>query len=111
MGSAFVELNSEFYPHDLYVEAPMALGIPLGLVFIGMAVFGAFRAWKELKGDNYLLGLLYFQGMLAGTISGSLFAAALFWIVLAILPLRVKMASNVREFDARVLRPAGQGVA
>jgi hypothetical protein len=111
MGSAFVELNSEFYPHNVFVEAPMALGIPLGLVFIGMALFGAVRAWRELKGDNYLLGLLYFQGILAAALAGALFAATLFWIVLAILPIRVKLANRVRELGVRIPRAASQGIS
>jgi hypothetical protein len=107
MGSAFVELNSEFYPHNVFVEAPMALGIPLGAVFAGLILFGALRAWKELKGRNYFLGLLYFQGVLAATVSGSLFGSTLLWIVLAILPRNVRKVTRARESDSNVLELAG----
>jgi len=97
VGSAFVELNSGFYPHNVFVEAPMALGVPAGLLFAGLAVFGLIRAWKELKRPNYLLALLYIQGVFAAAVSGSLFGATLLWVTLALLPMKLRVAKSARQ--------------
>jgi O-antigen ligase len=96
-GSAFVELNSGFYPHNIFVEAPMALGVPAGLLFAGLAIFGLIRAWKELKGPNYLLALLYIQGVFAAAVSGSMFGSTLFWITLSLLPMKARAAKSARQ--------------
>ena len=85
-GSAFVELDSGFYPHNVFIEAPMAMGIPVGILFTGVLLVGAHRSWIILKGDNDLLGLLYFQGLLSASVSGAIFGATLLWVSLAMLP-------------------------
>ena len=36
IGSAFIELNSGYYPHNVFVEAGLAFGVPVALVFAGM---------------------------------------------------------------------------
>jgi len=109
IGSAFVELNSGFYPHDVFVEASMALGVPVGLLFAGLVLFGLVKALKELKGPNYLLPMLYIQGVLAAAISGSLFGSTLLWVTLAILPMQRKPARNAgraRAGNSAALLPA-----
>jgi hypothetical protein len=86
IGSAFVELNSGFYPHNVFVEAGLAFGVPVALVFAGIFVVGTVRAWKTLRTDFDLLGLLFFQGLLDATIAGSIFAMFQLWMMLAMLP-------------------------
>ena len=85
-GSAFVELESGVYPHNILLEAAMALGIPIALAFAGLLIFGVSRAWQALDSpDTELLGLLYLQSIVEGAVSGAMFGAALMWITLALL--------------------------
>ncbi len=85
-GSAFVELNSGFYPHNVFVEAAMAMGIPVALLFLALMSFGAWRSWRLLRGENSLLGILYFQALFAASTSGAIFGATMLWVILAMLP-------------------------
>ena len=89
IGSAFIELNSGFYPHNVFIEAGLAFGVPVALVFAGMIFVGAYRAWKTLKTDYDLLGLLFFQGLLDATIAGSIYGMTQLWVILAMLPAAV----------------------
>jgi O-antigen ligase len=86
IGSAFVELNSGFYPHNIFLEAGLALGVPLALVFTGMIFVGINRAWKTLKTDYDLLGLLFFAGLLDATLAGAIWGMIQLWVILAMLP-------------------------
>ena len=85
IGSAFVELKSGFYPHNVFVEAALAMGIPGALLFMALMTFGAWKAWRSLGTDEALLGLLFFAGLFAATISGALFGAITLWIPIAML--------------------------
>jgi O-antigen ligase len=86
IGSAFVELNSGFYPHNIFVEAGLAFGLPVALVFAGMIAVGMRRAWKTLRTGNDLLGLLFFQGLIDATLAGSIYGMIELWVLLAMLP-------------------------
>lgn len=93
-GSAFVELNSGLYPHVVFLDAALAFGIPLAMVFAALVGLGAVRAWRTLRTANDLLGLLFLQMVVAGFLSDALFASAGLWSVLAVLlgPSFVRMA-------------------
>lgn len=84
-GSAFIEFSSGMYPHNMLLDAALALGIPLALVFVGLAATGAIGAWRSLRTRDSLLGLLFVQALVAGMLSGALFAATGFWCLLALL--------------------------
>jgi hypothetical protein len=86
VGSAFVELNSGYYPHNIFVEAGLALGIPGAILLLLLMGCGSWRAWKGLKTKEPLLGLLFFQGLIGASISGALFGATLLWVTFAMLP-------------------------
>ncbi len=88
IGSAFVERHSGFYPHNVFLEAPMAVGIPMGIVFASLIWVAALRAWRTLRGDADLLGLLFFQAVLSAAVSGALFGAIDLWTILVLLPRR-----------------------
>ncbi len=82
-GSAFVELNSGYYPHNIPLETAMALGIPVALVLLGLMALGLRRAWRALGTQSSdLLGLLYLQSFLAAWLSSALFGATMLWITL-----------------------------
>ena len=96
IGSAFVELNSGYYPHNVFVEAGLAFGVPIALVFLGMMSIGAFRAWKTLNTNFDLLGLLFFQGLLDAAIAGSLYGMTQLWVILAMLPAAAALVTRRR---------------
>lgn len=96
LGSAFVEISSGFYPHNVFIEAGLALGIPGLILFVCLVAIGGWRAWKTLRTQNDLLGLLYLQGLFAAATSGAIFGATLLWVILALLP-KSTIASGVRR--------------
>ena len=109
LGSAFVELNSGFYPHNVFIEAALAFGIPGALLFLALMMFGCFRSWQLLKGTNALLGLLYFEALFAASTSGAIFGATLLWVTLALLPrATVDMRRGRKRGAARELVPSLQ---
>lgn len=86
IGSAFVELNSGYYPHNEFLEAPLALGIPVALLFYYLLLTGASRAWKLLNSEHDLLALLFLQALFAASISAAIFGSIALWVTLAMLP-------------------------
>jgi O-antigen ligase len=84
-GSAFVELNSGLYPHNLFLDAILAFGFPLAIVFAVLVGIATIRALRCLRNGQELLGLLFFQSLIGGMLSGAIFAATGFWCLLALL--------------------------
>jgi O-antigen ligase len=80
IGSASVEFNSGFYVHNVFLEAAMALGIPLTLVFLALIANGLLLAWRLLASQNDLVGLLFMQGLIAAGTSDSMYSSGLMWI-------------------------------
>jgi O-antigen ligase len=97
VGSAFVELNSGYYPHDVFIEAALAFGIPVALVFLGLMLVGTYKAWRTLNSDYDLLGLIFFQGLLAAAVSGSIYGSMLLWVTLAMLPTAASATRDSRR--------------
>lgn len=95
LGSAFVEQNSGFYPHNVVIEAALAMGIPAAIFFVVLLVVAAWRAWHSLLGDYDVLGLLFFQSLLAALTSGALFGAITLWVSMAILPPAKRLSLRV----------------
>lgn len=86
IGSAFVELNSGYYPHNIFVEAALAFGLPIALLFTVLIAVAIRKAWNSLKTEYWLLALLFFQGLLDATLAGSLWGMTQLWVTLAMLP-------------------------
>jgi len=64
------------YPHNVIVEAAMALGIG-GLVLL-LSLFGRamFKAWPAIRGEHALSAILFVQYFVATEVSGSLWGDA-----------------------------------
>ncbi|MES2353051.1 MAG: O-antigen ligase family protein [Pseudomonadota bacterium] len=86
-GSAFLELKSQKYPHNLVIEAMMALGIPLGILFLALCFYGVFRVFQlqRQRTKTTFLALIFIQYFVAGFFSGSLYGSASLWCALALL--------------------------
>ncbi len=101
IGSAFVELQTNTYPHNPFIEAAMATGT-LGLVLLLVLFWMAIRqAIALLRAGFVVVPLLAIQQIVAVQFSGSLSESNQMWIVLALMfaPHRHPIAS------AKVKRP------
>lgn len=85
IGSSFVELKSGYYPHSIFLEAPMAFGIPLSLAVFLLLAYGSLLAWRGLNSSFNVTGLLFLQGLIGISVSGSMFSAAGLWIPMALM--------------------------
>lgn len=84
-GSAFVELNSRYYPHNVFLESALALGLPMTAVLSFLLIWGLVRSWRVLKHQEVLIPLLYVQGFVAALTSGSMFGAVMVWMPLMVI--------------------------
>jgi hypothetical protein len=85
VGSASVEFVSGFYPHNIFVEAALAMGVPMAIAFVALVARGATIAWRAIGGERAVLGLLFIQSLISGLTSEALFGAATFWVTLVLL--------------------------
>lgn len=84
-GSAYVELESMEYPHNLFIETAMALGIG-GLLILLVLLARAMRlAWRGIGMGQTLVPLLFIQYFVGAQFSGSLWGGAPLWLTLALL--------------------------
>lgn len=85
LGSSSIEFNSGFYSHNVVLEAPMAFGIPIAIVFYILLLRTTFIAIVNLRGEYDFLALLFLQGLIGSLVGGGLFGAAMMWIPLTLL--------------------------
>lgn len=84
-GSAFVELESGQYPHNLFIESAMAMGV-VGLGLALVIAFRAFRsAWRFARRGEILLPMLFIQYFVGAQVSGAIWGSAALWATLALL--------------------------
>ena len=84
LGSAFTELEFLEYPHNLFIETAMALGVA-GLAVMSIIIFQAGAEFvRRIKVGETLVPLLLLQYFLAIQLSGSLWGAASFWAMLVV---------------------------
>jgi O-antigen ligase len=84
-GSAFLEINSGTYPHNVLLEAFMSTGVVGGLSFIVLSVVGFYKAMQMARGGGFMVPLLFIQAWVAGLFSGSLYGNSYMWVTLALL--------------------------
>lgn len=85
LGSAYVELSSGEYPHNLTVEAFMALGIVGATLFIIISARSAIIAARRLRAGELLLPLLFIQYLIGTQLSGALWGSAAYWVLAVLL--------------------------
>ncbi len=76
-----------FYPHNLIIEAFMALGLIGGCFFLYL-VFVALKFCIKFLKKNYSfswVSLLFVQSLILGMASGSLWGSQVFWILMMLL--------------------------
>lgn len=86
LGSAFLIQTGNavgIYPHNLIIEAFMALGFIGGILFLIIILKNIKKVFIILnaKSDKYVwIGLLYLQFLIFGMFSGSLYTSDFFWV-------------------------------
>lgn len=84
-GSAFVEPIEFTYPHNLFIETAMALGV-IGLLLLFVLLAQSVRAAIRLAVDrNLLLPMLYAQYFVGSQLSGAIWGNAVLWAVTTLL--------------------------
>ena len=84
-GSAFVELQSNTYPHNPNIEAAMATGTLGLIIFVLICGLAMWRAIALLRAGWVVIPLLAIQFMVAAQFSGSLSESNQLWIVIGLM--------------------------
>lgn len=83
VGSAIIERLFEDYPHNIIIEAAMAIGV-LGLGLILVIMYLTIRAaLRRFRVGELMLPLLVIQYLAAAQFSGSIAASTSFWMLVS----------------------------
>ena len=84
---AIFENNEINYPHNIFLESLMALGLLGGLTLFFICLVAARNACKLIlmKAKNYWLSLIFFQHLMVSLVSGSLYYSPVINVMLLIL--------------------------
>jgi O-antigen ligase len=85
LGSAYTELQSLEYPHNLIIETAMAMGVVGLLLLIIVLVRTARIAWRCLKEGRTLIPLLFVQAFIGSQFSGSIWGATGLFLTIMVL--------------------------
>ncbi len=88
IGKQFVGTWDNFYPHNIIIEVPMALGV-VGIVLALAVIFGCLISVRYILVNhltNYYIYLVAFcPALLSGLVSGALFQAIEIWCFLTLI--------------------------
>jgi len=107
LGGAYAEFALNTYPHNVFIETAMALGV-VGLLLIGALTLRAFaRGLVLLRYRQVLLPLLFVQYLVGFQFSSALWGASAFWACMALLlwSRRAPRRTPARASAGRVLQP------
>jgi O-antigen ligase len=86
IGSAYLNLSYETYPHNILLETALALGMPMLLFLISLIASATFQGLRQLRNaHNPLLFMIFLQFLIAAMLSSSIWGASALWISLAAL--------------------------
>jgi hypothetical protein len=84
-GRYAIELQTAFYPHNIFLEVPMSVGF-FGLIPFAIHVGSAVRAalgilrTPEASASEALIALMFIQAAIAGCFAGAVWGASVFWV-------------------------------
>ena len=84
-GSAYAELNSLQYPHNILVEAAMAMGVVGLALLLVILVRVLTRAWHHARAGKLLLPMIFVQYLVGAQLSGSIWGWSALWVTCALL--------------------------
>ena len=79
LGASFVEVQSRFYPHNIFIETLMAVGIPGFLTLCAMLIPVVRASVRVLFTRHEWVALVFVQQLLSTTFSGSVYFSSQFW--------------------------------
>ncbi len=80
LGSSFLDLTTASYPHNLFIESAMAMGVVGLLAALLLVAVALWRSIKLLNRGAMLIILLFIQYLLAAQFSGALYGSSALWI-------------------------------
>ena len=102
IGNAFVEENTQSYPHNPFVEAAMATGVIGAFIFTYVVIACLWRLLYILScKKDILLAVIAFQYFMAAIISGSLYASGDLWVSLAMI---ISLSGTLKRNDMKTTK-------
>jgi hypothetical protein len=99
-GSAYVELVTGSYPHNIILDAAMSLGVIGLFVMLWILVSGGIAAVRHMQAGELMLPLLSVQVVLAVQFSGAVVNSAEFWTAFALLLAQWRARRHARRPQA-----------
>jgi O-antigen ligase len=84
VGSAIIELQFYDYPHNVFIEGAMAVGLAGLLLLVFIILRAVRRIFRALRQGSLLVPLLALQMLTAAQVSGSISQSASMWMFLAL---------------------------
>ncbi len=85
LGNAFVELEFLEYPHNLFIESAMALGIVGSAILVTVLFKALLAALRLSRRGQLLIPLLFVQYFVSAQLSGAIWGNAGLWATTALL--------------------------
>ena len=85
-GHSIEEKITQFYPHNVILEALMATGILGGIPFILLIGCAVVRIWKLIRhaSPHLWIAVIAFQYILGGMLSGAIYASGTMWVLMGL---------------------------
>lgn len=101
IGVAYAEFETNAYPHNVFIETAMALGVVGLLPLIAMTLLCFRNAWRLLRRGRMLLPLLFIQYFIGFQFSSALWGATAYWACTGLL-----LCASVPKMRHKVLASA-----
>lgn len=85
IGDGVEERQTQFYPHNVIIEAFMATGLVGGIPFLALLVFAGRGLLDLIRGssEEAVMGMLTVQYVLGAQFSGAIYNSMTFWVLIA----------------------------
>lgn len=111
-GDGIEERFTQFYPHNVVLEAFMATGLSGGIPFLMLAIITVYSSWRLVRDSKKAawLGLLAIQYLIGAQFSGAIYQSWTMWaLVMASVSVARLVSASDKNRGAIVRRRAGVG--
>lgn len=102
LGVAYLEPSFTNYPHNIVIEAAMAMGVAGLVLMLALIAKTAWRIVRLIRADVLCLGLIAIDALVGAQFSGSLYGAVPVWATMAVV-LAKRMSSPSGESSETAL--------
>lgn len=99
-GYGYLDSVSVFYPHNIWLESAMAMGIGGAALLLLLTLLTSIRSVAAFRSGNIALGLLYWQFFVLAALSGSLYYSGPLYITMIVLHHKYPVAISFRGSEA-----------